>query len=453
MRLAAPNLSDKNVRSIIHFPLFLVNTYIFLTLTLFYISPMFSEARNGYWSIAYGIAAMTCFSVGFMSAARFALRTRGAGPPSHRFLNYAILAMCVANLVYFVPLLRLSFSYYGFASIFDVTANLGENYHTKNKLMEELGSSHVGILFTLLNLFAFTHIAPYVLAQLYIRKINFIAVGALLLAGLLEIVFFLSIGTMSGLFYIIVLLGSGWLCRQYIFSLDTRVATLKASRKRRKILLASGVVSLLFFAFMIVSLASRADQNITFSVPVYYSQDSIIYKLLGQRLGDGFSIAIFYLANGWYGLGNSFDVDFHWTEFRSFSRVLDSYVARFLGETTQLLPQSYPVRQEMRSGYPAFAYWHTIFPWFASDFTFAGTLVVSMAFGALYGWSWVKAIREGCSVYASLFGLLSIGAIFINANSQILDNKQLALALVGLLMLIPLRRIIPNIRSSGIRPD
>jgi hypothetical protein len=186
------------------------------------------------------------------------------------------------------------------------------------------------------------------------------------------------------------------------------------------------------------------ESNLVFGVTIFYEQDSIVYKLLGERFGNAFCVALFYLYGGWYGLGNSLEMDFEWTQLHSFSRVLDSYLIRFFGESGGAL--SYPVRQEIITGYPAYAYWHSIFPWFASDFTFVGTLLITSIFGAVYGWTWVKSIREGCLVSTSLFCMLSIGALFINANSQILDSKPLTLALAGLLVLMPFRRIISGIK-------
>jgi hypothetical protein len=445
MNQTMPNISDRNVQKILLLPLFLVNLYIGISLALFVISPMFAVARNAVWSVTYGVMAMLCFSLGFRWAAYAALPSHGRANPAKFTLNIAITMMCLANLIYFLPLLRLAIAYYGFGGFFDVFSDLGGNYHTKDALMEDVGYASLGFVYTILNLAAFSQVAPYALLLFCREKLHPATLAAVALSTLVTVFFYLSIGTMSGIFYIVLLIASGWLVKQFLFSMDSRVTILVAPSKRRMILLAMGSMGSLFFAFMVFSLSSRMDSNSVINMPFLYEYDSPIYSLLGRRLGDGFGMALSYVSQGWYGLGNSLSMDFKWTEFQSFSRVLASYLTRFSGDESGLLPLSYPVRQEPITGYSAYAHWHTIFPWFASDFTFAGTLLITGGLGAVYGATWVKAIREGCLINTVLFAKLTIGAFFINANSQILDNKPLTLSLLGLIIMLPFRRKIGGI--------
>lgn len=446
MNQTMPDTSDRNVQKIILLPLFLVNLYIGTSLALFVVSPMFADARNALLSIGYGVTAMLCFSLGFKWAAHAALPSKGRANTPKLTLNIAISVMCLANLMYFLPLLRMAFTYYGFGSFLDVFSDLGGNYRAKDTLVEDLGYAALGPIYTILNLAAFSQVAPYALLLFCRDKLYTATLAAIALSALVTIFFYLSIGTMSGVFYIVILIAGGWLVRQFLFSTDSQTTILVTPLKRRKILLAMGILGLFFFGFMVLSLSSRMDRNVVITLPMLYEYSSPIYSLLGRRLGDGFGMALSYISQGWYGLGNSLSMDFEWTEFKSFSRVLTSYVNRFSGEESGLLPLSYPVRQEPTTGYPAYAHWHTIFPWFASDFTFAGTLLITGGFGAGYGWAWVKAIREGCLINTALFAELTIGALFINANSQILDNKMLALSFIGLIIMMPFRRRIGAIK-------
>lgn len=446
MDSSAHDVSIKTARKIDSLPLVLVNAYIGLSMAIFVISPMFPEARNAVWSVAYGGAAMLCFSIGYMEATRLALATSRKSQPPRFLINTVITLMCIANLIYFLPMLWLATSYYGFSSVLDILSDLGENYRSKQKFIEELGSTNIGPLYTMLNLAAISQVVPYVVLPFYWDRLNIATVVAITLSGLVVSLFYLSIGTMAGVFYIITLAGGGWLAKRgYLMHHDNR-AQQSLTNERHRIMLAMAVLGGMFFAFMVVSLASRLESDIIVTLPFLYSYDSPIYSILGRRLGDGFGLALSYVSQGWYGLGNSLELDFQWTEFRSFSRVINFYINRFSGIDTDIPPLSYPVRQELITGYPAFAHWHTIFPWFASDFTFVGTLFIFGGFGVVYGWSWVKAVREGCLVFASLFSLLTIGCLFINANSQILDNKNLTLALFGLLILIPFRKKIGYIK-------
>jgi hypothetical protein len=427
---------------ILSLPLFLINFYIFTSLLLFMISPMISEAHNAFWSIAYGIAAMLCFSFGYIWTSRRAFHHARQAKPSRFWLNSAVLAMCVANLIYMLPMLWFAFSYYGFQSFNDMINDLGQNYRSKDRFIEELGYRNIGLIYTILNIFAFTQIVPYVLLMFCSERLKNLTIFAIVISGVVTIMFYLSIGTMAGIFYIAVLVGCGWLARRSRLALYSGHTIEALTMQRRRFLIVMAILGAAFFCFMVIILSSRLERDIVVTLPFHYDYDSPIYSIFGRRIGDGFGIALSYISAGWYGLGNSFMLEFEWTEFRSFSRVFTTYVNRFSGIDTDLAPLSYPVRQESITGYPAFAYWHTIFPWFASDFTFAGTLLIFVGFGAVYGWSWVTAVREGCLVSVSLFSLLTIGALFINANSQILDNKILSLALLAFLMSLPIRKFV-----------
>ncbi len=192
---------------------------------------------------------------------------------------------------------------------------------------------------------------------------------------------------------------------------------------------------------MVFNLSSRSER-INVNLPLLYDDGSVIYRIFGHRIGDGIGLALAYISHGWYGLGKSFEVDFLWTQGLSFSRVLTSYYYRFAGIVSEPIPLSYPVRQENLTGYPPFSYWSTAFPWLASDFTFAGALILMALFGAFYAKMWVGAVREGCLVSVTLFGLLTIGALFLNANMQITDNKMLMLAFMALCCMYPFRGVI-----------
>lgn len=406
---------------------------------------MFDAASNAVWSIAYGVTAMFCFSMGFSWAARGALLSEARSTPPSNMIDIAVLVMCIVNMIYFLPLLRLTIDYYGFSGLTDVFYDLGSNYQNKDKLIEDLSYVALGPMYTLINLAAFTQVAPYALLLLHWDKLRTATLIAAALSLIMIAFFYVSIGTMSGVFHMMTLLAGGWLVRQFLFSLDNIKTAQTAYLKRKRIIFTIGLAGIFFFVFMVIVLSSRMDHNIVVTQPFLYNYDSLIYSFLGPRLGDGFGMALSYVSQGWYGLSHSLSIDFQWTEFQSFSRVITSYVNRFAGDQSGFLPLSYPLRQEPLTGYPAYAHWHTIFPWFASDFTFAGTLLITGCFGAAYGWSWVKAIHEGCLIATTLFAQLTIGALFINANSQILDNKTLTLSLVGLLVLLPFRRRIGRI--------
>jgi hypothetical protein len=432
-------MSVKLRNRILNLPLLLVSSYLLLSLILFVFSPMFPYANYGVLATLYGLAAVGCFAIGYMFCVRHFEGRPARLELGTSKLDALIVAMSALTIIFYVPQIQMAFSHTGAVGILDVFSDIGQNYLRKDALIEELGDEALGPFYTIVNLISFTQVAVFVLPLFRWKDIGITARLAYFAALITQFYFFVTIGTMSGIFYAMMLSFSGWLAGRYLGSLSTPEATRLAVKKISRMLIACVVAGLVFFLFMVFTLSSRSSR-ITVDLPGFYEQDSIVYRVFGPEIGDGFGLALAYITNGWYGLSNSFNVDFVWTKGLSSSRVFTSYYYRFAGIVSEPIPLSYPVRQENITGYPPFAYWHTVFPWLASDFTFPGALILTALFAMCYAKIWINTIREGCLISATLFGLLSLAAFFMNANLQVLDNKQLTLALVGLCLMYPFRR-------------
>ena len=434
----------KAERRVINLPLNVGMSYLVASMALFLLSPMYPVSRNGILAIIYGLIAVCFFAAGYRIGTSTRIQNHRRSHLQSDTLNVIVFAMCLINVCYFLPQVRMAFHYYRSIGTDFILTNVGGNYFGKNALMEQIGQSTLGPVYAVVNLLSFSQCAAYAIAAFGWRSLPFSTKGIVLLSAGVTALFYIAIGTMSGIFNIFVLATTGWLVGRSRNVLATPQTTMRNDSKHGRLILIMAAASLLFFVFMVFVLSSRAEKLVV-TQPILYPADSFIYSVLGKRLGDGLGLALSYISQGWYGLGNTFEVGFHWTEGMSFSRVFTSYYDRFFGPEFTQIPLSYPVRQQPLTGYPAYVHWFTIFPWLASDFTFPGALVLTSLFGAVYGRAWIFAIREGCLVSISLFALLSIGVLFINANSQILDSKPLTLSLLGLLALYPLRRQISNL--------
>lgn len=423
-----------------------VISFIGLTLVLFTFSPMLFKTPNLFLTYVYAGLVLISFKLGYSSAlkneyqiaknnnSRFRVKTEN--------LRLLYVLVAVPPFIFYGLLLVEAIQYYGFSKIGDIFADLGANYSAKDELIDQMGETSVSQLHTILNLISFTQVSVFVFLTAFWSELNKTERLIGIAAGVVQALYYLTIGTMSGMLYLLVFLLSGLLIRKGIQALkyNSGASLQKEIRKAMPYLTAGGIG---FFILMVVILAARAER-VTIYPAFRYDQDSVVYGIFGNYIGDGFGVALAYVAQGWHGLGNTFEVDFEWTYGLSFGRALHEYYVRFLDVQIPSSIPSYPVRQQAITGYPAYVHWFTIYPWLASDFTFIGALVLNWMFAYAYGRSWLKAVSQRCVVNMTLFALLNVGCIFISANSQLLDSKTFFLALVAIALLMPLRRSISS---------
>ena len=82
------------------------------------------------------------------------------------------------------------------------------------------------------------------------------------------------------------------------------------------------------------------------------------------KLGAG--TFLFYLSSGYYGLSLALNLPFIWSYGFGSSFEIRYLFSKFIPLTDEFV-RSYPSRMEAATGWDAYANWHTIFPWLASD--------------------------------------------------------------------------------------
>jgi hypothetical protein len=93
----------------------------------------------------------------------------------------------------------------------------------------------------------------------------------------------------------------------------------------------------------------------------------------------------------------------------------------------------YPARLEADSGYSTAHYWHTIYPWIASDLTFPGAILFMGVMAFLLAEAW-KDTRKGENPFAlGFFTQIILMFFYIPANNGRLMYPEEALTFWGLL--------------------
>lgn len=438
------NLDEKKrlLEKAFYLPNQLVSLLLLSTMGLFTVSPLMDRTPNLIGVYIYGVLVVLVFKYAFYIIFdiyhRDYLRQQKIFV-RYRWVNVVSIVLLMVPIAFYFPQFMFAYSQYGFQDIYSIFSDIGKNYFSKDAVMEEIGANALGIFYTLLNLCSFALVAGFVFLVFYWDNLWKITKIIGLIAVCVQILFFVIIGTMSGLFYLCVFLAAGFMAKRVADHLQGYHTFVEISASFDRIRFSFVTILAIFFILMIGILTSRSVL-MTEDQIFYYDQDSLLYRIFYGYVANGIGLATSYVSQGWHGLGNSFELDFEWTYGLSSGRALTEYFYRFFDIHDQPELLAYPFRQEALTGYPALVHWHTIFPWLASDFTFFGAIILTFLFACLYAFVWLNAIACRCPISASFFALLTIGVLFMTANSQILDNKYTFLAFVVFLPLFGFRR-------------
>jgi hypothetical protein len=160
--------------------------------------------------------------------------------------------------------------------------------------------------------------------------------------------------------------------------------------------------------------------------------DNVVAEILGPVAYDELASPIFYATNGYAGLSASLDQDFVWTYGLGNSMALQSYASEYFN--IDVFPDTYMARAEAKTGWPALMYWPTIFPWIASDITFAGCGVLFALIGFIYPRIFYRAYISRCPLSTALLFYLNVPLVFVPCNNQLMQMRQQMIAFVGTLL-------------------
>ncbi|MEO6731754.1 MAG: hypothetical protein ABIN01_11110 [Ferruginibacter sp.] len=162
-----------------------------------------------------------------------------------------------------------------------------------------------------------------------------------------------------------------------------------------------------------ISLNTRAN-NATVS-------DKFLQSNFPESMKGGTIALTSYLSQGYYGCSLALKEKFVPTFGLGNSRFLSWLVGDLvLGRDFQ--KDTYVRRVSKKTGWDADITWSSIYPWFASDFTFLGTYLIIFLVGNLLAKSWFKMISYSNPWAIVLFSLLCIMIFYFSANNQIFQT-------------------------------
>jgi hypothetical protein len=219
----------------------------------------------------------------------------------------------------------------------------------------------------------------------------------------------------------------------FVFALTIYLlAQAKTISRRNKVLMMLAVM-----AFLGAQMYTQESRKMAMGAALGFPQlpetnfrnDNFVAEALGPIAYDQLASPIFYLTNGYAGLSAALDQDFVWTYGLGNSIALQGYAREFLD--VDVLPQTYIVRAGDKTGWTALRFWSTIFPWLASDITFAGCGIVFAFLGFIYPRVFCRAYCSRCPLSAALLFYLNVLLIYVPCNNQLMQERTQMIAFVG----------------------
>lgn len=193
---------------------------------------------------------------------------------------------------------------------------------------------------------------------------------------------------------------------------------------------------LLFIAFLeFFSMGQAQREGGVGELGVLNTGDALLFSNpmhpISLLVGDGGRIAFEsiarYLGQGYYALSMAFHVD-HITTFGfGNSMFLARNADTFFG-TDYFTAGSLPGQLEAQTGWSMNALWHSIYPWLASDFGFAGALLVLGGFAYLLGLSWGRSLATAGAPWVLMTFMMLILFFYVPANNQIFQTAETCVA-------------------------
>lgn len=174
-------------------------------------------------------------------------------------------------------------------------------------------------------------------------------------------------------------------------------------------------------------------------------------NFLPDELATGVGIFLYYLTHGYYGLSLCLKLPFVWTVGLGSSFAIRDIAGRYLDMESLVANMTYPERMESVNGWGAYANWHTIFPWLASDFTFIGAIAILAFITYIYAICWKESILKDNWISILMFSFLNILFIYVPANNQLFQTKSSLIAFLVLIIMWLNRAHILNLTKDIIK--
>ena len=215
-----------------------------------------------------------------------------------------------------------------------------------------------------------------------------------------------------------------------------RRIVLRARSTRAKILTYGILTIVVIFTVLNYTMTSRVGVNYEtkllggMSIPINTS--SLFWILTPDSFHPIIATLNHYIAQGYYALERSIDVDTGFTYFAGYSRFLMDNIFQYTG--INIFEKSLIMNLYYDTGYHYYINWHTAYMWFANDVTLYGVPFVLFALFTFFGAAWKTFVESG-NPFGFLVGVVSTYfMLFISANNSVFSNYETYIAFIFLVI-------------------
>lgn len=425
-------------RAVLMKPIVYAQAYLWATMVLFVLGPLFLQVDNKMVLIAFVAFCYTALFLGYW----LGVKTRRnkvyqkISAVKVRRAKYIVLFGAVYHIIYAINMM-FDFGISNPIALVRALLNPGAAYSAKFEIYEmrdELGSvNRITQVLILLSLVYALFIPVLTIYWVYLKKSSrYFAIFAVVCF----LIAFLSIGTQKGIGDVIIFATAGGAV------LLGRGALVLTAKQRRRLLTIIVLLFTLGLVYGSVAQVSRAQEfGITQNKLTGDLSETLLAKVAGPNVAQGVYTILAYPSHGYYGLSLNLSQDFVFSQGAGFSPAFESYRRQFLGGMNNF-DLTYPVRTEFVTGWPAGMYWSTAFPWFASDLTFPGVVVLMGIVGFMFSRLWISCISHARLLSLALFGQMLLFIAFLPANNQVLMQRPGLWILLSALALSVMQKLL-----------
>ncbi|NML47776.1 hypothetical protein HHL11_28770 [Ramlibacter sp. G-1-2-2] len=408
-------------------PLLFFQAYLGLTVLLFFAGPWPWEPNDPWELFAYLVASQAVIAVGYVASwprvGALAESPTDADWVDERAVGFVRIAI-ITTLVILVPT-SLSRTGHLLPNAVEGVLNAGAVYNANIARLEK-GNPFVVVEYLRML------VSPLLVGLLPLTVVYWSRLSCKLKLGALLGIFFhlslyLATGTNKGIADFAVTL-------PWLILLGVSIGTLRLPVSGRTIALALGALFVAFLAFFGAGQTQREGGvgeegvfNTGFSIIEADRSDKSLSSRMGESQRIVYESLARYVGQGYYALSMTMDIPHASTLGFGNSMFLARNADAIFG-TDYFTAGSLPGLLEEQTGWSMQGLWHSIYPWLASDFGFAGALVALGLFAYLLGRSWGSALLHGGHWPVIMVYLLLVLFFYIPANNQILQTAETCVA-------------------------
>lgn len=422
-------------------PLRLSLVYVVLTVGMYFSGSYAAQDANS-WAVGlFMFAVAIMFTLGYWAGVH---RTAGQTmihleQARGSLSNTAATRLIVVGSVWFLAYSLASLQRVGVTGPMELLRAISHPQASYYAKFDALSSGEGNALYRALNVMGVFYFLTVPLLLLHWGSVRrWVQILALASLGS-YLLFYLSTGTQKGVADLLIMFVA---CALPLRLLQRGVTVPGGSLLGRRAWLTLAVVGLAGAVLVATSLGLRTDDTSAYlKAPQARALYESISPILGGVLGRGFVVLASYASQGYHGLALAFQLPFEPAGGLGAYKAFSLYLPQYFGLADPYLV-SYPVRVEETFGWSATGMWSSVYPWYASDVSFAGVILLALVFGFFLARIWRRLMLDCDAFTLSIFVTCVVLVLYSPANNQLFNDRLSAIGVVTLLGLALVRELI-----------